>query len=196
MESAVSTGNIGNIEKRFKGGRSARWLLRIISFAALGACLFINPLKIMSPYYIGFGILTGIIFGTLYKGFLKWLLVIMNGNVRSEFGRGAIPYVVESSMMYIIPFAVMALVAAFGLKWSVANVFFSTGIMAVGTASSFEMGKLQDKRSVKNTIVAAMVSFAFSAVLTMSMPYLAKAPGMLEGVSGLVASLIGKGGSL
>lgn len=182
------------MENQFTKGRFARRMIRLFSLVALGSCLYVDPADLFNPYQIGFGVIVCLFIGILFKGFLKAFISLFNGKVRKEFGSGVIAYIVENGMMYMLPFSFMALLATFFLEWSIATAFISTGFMAVGTATAIEIGKLQEKKNIKNTLVTSAVSFGFSFLLSLSIPMLSKGPGYIEGIIGLIPTFLGKGG--
>jgi hypothetical protein len=161
---------------------------------AFGIGAMANPLDVLNLYNIGVGAFIGLMFGWLFRMFLKGFLGMFNGSFQKEKGKEAIRYAVDNGMLFLSPFALMLLLATFYLNWSMTVPFISAGIMAVGTASAIEMGRLQGKQAVKNTIAASVVSFAASFVWTLSFPTLYKAPSLIEGGVSLVLSLIGGGG--
>lgn len=182
------------MDEQWNKGKAARGFVRLICFAAFGAVLYTSPLEPLNPFSIGFGVVVGLVFGWLFKLFLKGFLSLFNGSVKKEKGQRAISYAVENGMLYLVPFAMMALLATYYLSWSMTAAFVSTGIMAVGTASAIELGKLMEKPSVKNTIIASGVSFLFSFSLTLTLPILARFPGLIEGVFKLIPTMLGQGG--
>lgn len=177
----------------FKKGKTLRGLVRKLSFIALGIGAFANPMEPFNLFYIGVGAVVGLVFGGLFRLFLKAVLSMFNGSVKKEHGKAALKYAIDNGMLFLTPFAIMLLIAVFALKWSMSVPFITAGIMAVGTASAIEMNKLQEKPAMRNTIGAAFMSFVFSAVWTLSFGFLYKVPSFLEGGLELVRSMMGGG---
>jgi len=175
-------------------GRGLKNLIRMVCFMAIGVCAFSDPLNQGSLYHIGFGILSGLIFGLLYHIFLKAFLGLFNGKLKKEQGKIVIRNAVDSGMLFLTPFVVMLTIATFLLKWPMTASFISAGIMAVGTASAIEMGKIKGKQEIRNTIATSGVSYLFSFLWTLSYPILVKAPPLLEGGVALIRQLISGGG--
>ena len=173
-----------------------RGLLRNLCFIAFGVTAFYNPLDPLNPYSIGFGIVVGMLLGWLFKKFLRGFLGASNSKLKREKGKKVIYYAVENGMLFLIPFAVMVLIATFILKWSMTTGFISAGIMAVGTAAAIEIGKIVNKREIKNTLITSGISFLFSLTWTLSVRILVKAPGMLEGGISLLRSILTQGGGV
>ena len=182
------------METDLQKGKTIRNLVRRLCFIAIGVGALANPLDPFNPYNIGFGILWGLIFGGIFRLFLKGFLGLFNGQLKKEKGKEAIRYAVDNGMLFLAPFTLMLLIAVFYLGWSMTIPFISAGVMAVGTASSIEMGKLLGKPGIKNTVASAGVSFVFSLFWTLSFSYLNRAPSYLEGGVSLVRSVMGGGG--
>jgi len=182
------------MEEYFNKGKAWRNLLRRICFAAFGITAFSNPLDRWNLSNIGFGIVAGLLFGYLFRKFLRGFLNLFNLRLKKEKGKESIVYAVDSGMLFLCPFAAMALLSAFYLKWSMSAVFISAGLMAVGTASDLEVGKIKGAQEIKNTIAAAFVSYLFSFAWTLSAQWLARAPSYIEGGVSLLRSVLGKGG--
>lgn len=182
------------MEEYIHKGNAWKGWLRNLCFAAFGITAFSNPLNRLDVANIVFGIVIGMFFGFLFKKFLRGLLGLFNRKLKKDIGKAAIIYAVNTGMIFMVPFALMALLSVFYLKWSVVSGFISAGIMAVGTAASLEMGKLRGKQEIKNTIVTSLVSYLFSFLWTISAQILVKAPGLIDGAIILIRSIIPKGG--
>ncbi len=178
--------------------QSSGWrrLVSLLCFMVIGASTVADPLDRFNLYRIGVGILLGLLFGGLFKRFLALFLGWFNGAFRKEHGKEAIRFVVDSSMLFLAPFAFMLLLAVYYLGWSMTVGFVSAGLMAVGTAAAIEMGKIQGKQELKNTAVTTAVSFLFSLSWTLAYPFYARAPVYLEGGLQLVRSLMSGGARL
>lgn len=182
------------MEQDINQGGAFRALIRRLCFIAIGVGALANPMDVLNPYNIGVGILAGLIFGWFFRMFLKGFLSMFNGKFKKEKGKEAIRYAVDNGMLFLAPFALMLLIAVFYLGWSMTVPFVSAGVMAVGTASAIEMGKMLEKPGFKNTLAAAGVSFVFSLIWTLSFSYLNRAPSYIEGGITLVRSVMGGGG--
>lgn len=179
-----------------ESGSSWKGLIHSLCFMAFGISAFSSPLDRLNIYNIIFGILVGLIFGWLFKSFLKGFLGLFNGKTKKEKGKRAIKTAVDNGMLFAIPFAFMLVLATFVLNWSMTIAFISAGIMAVGTATAIEIGKLKGKQEIKNTILTSGMSFVFSFVWTLSYQFLAKAPGLMEGGFALIKTMISGGGGI
>ncbi len=168
--------------------------LRILCFASFGICTFYSLLEPTNPYRLGFGLLYGIIFGWVFKLFLNGLLGTFNHQIKKEHGKAVIKDATKTGMVFMLPFAFMLLIATFYLNWSQTAAFISAGIMAVGTASAIELGKLIGKSSLKNTIVSSLACLIFSFAWILSTAFLIKVPPLIEGGAVIIKSLLSKGG--
>lgn len=170
-------------------------IVRYLCFIVIGISAFANPLEPMSIYNLLFGAAAGLLFGWLFRIFLRAFLSLFNGNLKKEKGKKVIRDAVDSGMLFLAPFAFMLLLAVFYLQWSETRGFVSAGIMAVGTASAIEMGRLKGKQEIKNTIASSGISLMFSFIWTLSYVYMAKAPALIEGGAGLIGGILSGGGA-
>lgn len=169
-------------------------LVRYLCFIVIGISAFTNPLEPMNIYNLIFGAAAGLLFGWLFRIFLRAFLSLFNGNLKKEKGKKVIRDAVDNGMLFLTPFALMLLLAVFYLQWSETRGFVSAGIMAVGTASAIEMGRLKGKQEIKNTIASSGISLAFSFLWTLSYVYMAKASALIEGGAGLIGGILSGGG--
>lgn len=177
-------------------GKALRGIIRKICFAAFGVSAFTNPLDRFNIYNIIFGILIGLLFGWLFKKFLRGFLGLFNTKFKKEHGKEPIRFAVDSGMLFLVPFAVMVLIAVFYLRWSMTGGFISAGIMAVGTASAITMEKLKGKHEIRNTLATSGVSLLFSFIWTLFYPYMMKAPPLIEGGVAIIRSIVAGGAVL
>lgn len=178
----------------FQKGKGIKTFVRILCFMAFGVGAMANPMDVLNLYGIGFGIVCGLLIGWLFRLFLKGFLSLFNHEFKKQAGHQAIRYAVDEGMLFLAPFAVMLLIAVFHLNWTMTVPFISAGIMAAGTAASMEIGKMQGKQAIKNTVATTIVSFAFSFLWIVSVPFLKRAPSLIEGGVQLIRSLLGGGG--
>lgn len=168
--------------------------VRFLCFASFGICTFYSFLEPTNPYRLGFGLLFGLIFGWLFKLFLNGFLGLFNPKIKKEHGKAVIKNATDTSMGFMLPFVFMLLIATFYLNWSHTSAFISAGIMAVGTASAIELGKVIGKSTIKITIVTSAVCLLFSFAWIISTVFLLKVPPLIEGSAGIIKTLLSKGG--
>lgn len=180
----------------FEQGKLARGFMRWLSFTAFGMTLFVDQTDLFNPIRLGLGIVIAWLFAFLFRLFLNMFLSTFNSKAKKEHGRHIAAYSVEQGMLYMVPFALMAILATFVLRWPSTWAFMSTGTMAVGTASSIELNRVLGKQSLKNTVITSLVSFGFSFILTMGLPYVMNLPGIIQGALDMIPTLLGKGGGM
>lgn len=175
--------------------RFSRRLIGNICFMAFGVSAFSNSIYSFNIINAIYGIILGLLFGWLFKKFLTIFLGILNRKFKRENGKETIKYITETGILFIVPFSVMILISVFYLNWSLTSGFISAGIMAAGTASSIEIGKIKGKQEIRNTIATSLVSFLFSLIWTLSYTYTARASSLLEGGLEIIKNLVSKGGA-
>lgn len=182
VESIKSGGDI-------KDGHLIRLFMRRLCFMSFGITAFINPVDPLNLTNIVFGAVIGLVFGFFCKKFLSGVLGLFNRDLKKEHGRKIISRAVEKGMTFMFPFAVMALLAAFVMKWSLTGGFVSAGLMTAGGSAAVEVGKIKGKPALKNTILTSVISWAFSTLWLFSGGYLGKIPPYLEGGARFLISL-------
>ena len=166
-------------------------LIRHIGFMVIGVIAFYSPQNPFNLYAIGFGVLLGLVYSLLCKGFIHRILRLLNGKLKKEIGKEPLKRAVETGGLFIMPFAILAVISTLVLGWNLNTSFVTTGVMAMGTAAGMEFGKLTGKPKLKNTIAVASLSWVFSTVWTLGLPFLKNAPEMIEGGTQLIRSLFG-----
>jgi hypothetical protein len=175
----------------YQKGNGLRGFLRMLCFMVFGVLAFTNPLDLYNPYNIGFGVIAGLLFGFLCRLFLVWLLGAFNPQVKQSHGRKAISTAVSRSMLFLLPFAVMAFVSFYYLGWYITSGFLSAGIMSAAASAAIEIGKLKQKQEIKNMVVTSLVAAAFSALWIFGTGFVAGVPGLIEGVAEFIRSQTG-----
>lgn len=174
-----------------KKGHGLRSFLRRLCFISFGVTAFANPANLFNLVNLVYGILIGLLFGFLCKALLTGVLGVFNRDLKTLHGQKVISYAVDKGMTYMIPFAVMALLATFILDWSITGRFLSAGIMAAGVSASMEIAKLNGKQAIKNTLITSIVTGTMAIVWLFSSGFLGKIPPYLEGGASIVISLVG-----
>ena len=109
---------------------------------------------------------------------------MFNPDLKASIGRKTISHAVEKGMTFMVPFAVMALLATFVMGWSITGGFVSAGLMTAAASASMEIGKLKGKQAMKNTILTSAISWSFSTLWLYSIGFLGKMPAYIEGEIG------------
>ena len=162
-----------------------------LAFVSFGIGTFATPVLGLTVANVIFGVLVGLIFGMFCKLFLTGLLSRGNAEVKQKWGQGVIKAAVEKSFVFLIPFAVMALLAVYFMGWNFAPVFVSAGLMSAGALAAMEVGRLKGKKEVKTSIVASVVAWVFSSLWVFSAGYLSKVPLYAEGAVNLLKFFAG-----
>lgn len=172
----------------YKQGNGLRFLLRMLSFILFGVMAFSNPLDLYNPYNMIFGGIIGLFFGFLCRLFLICLLRAFNSQLSASMGKKTISIAVSRSMLFVLPFTIMALFSYYCLGWFMTAGFMSAGIMSAAASASMEIGKLKGKQEIKNTAVSSLVAAAFSSLWIYGTTLLGGVPGIIEGLVGIVLS--------
>jgi len=165
------------------------WLRRVC-FILLGITSFTDS---SMPYDVGrliAGVLVGIIFGFIATSFYRMILWLMNPKLNKASDKKVIKEVVNSGMMFLLPFTIMALIAVFALGWQVNGVFVSAALMSVGVVASNELEKHTGKAKMKNTIAATVISGGFASLWLISLNTLKFLPTYINGGYDMIRSLI------
>jgi hypothetical protein len=70
------------------------------------------------------------------------LLLLFNPQARRQSGWVGVSATIPRGFVMLMPFTVLAAVAHFWLHWDAASLFTTSGLMAVGAATGFEMNKI------------------------------------------------------
>ncbi len=178
-------------EKKAPESRFSVSIWGSLAFVSFGMGTLASPAIGMKAYNIVFGILAGLIFGWLCKMFLTWFLARGNSQLKEKWGPKVIKAAVEKSFVFLVPFAVMSLLAVYFMGWNFVPVFVSAGLMTAGALSAMEIGRLKGKKEIKTTIVASVVAWAFSTLWLISTGFLVKVPSYAEGAVNILKLLTG-----
>lgn len=165
------------------------WIRRLC-FIALGITSMADPSNPLDFGRLISGILLGILFGFLATSFYRMILWLMNPKLNKTLGKNAIKTSVSSGMLFLIPFTVMALLAAFVLRWSVNGAFVSAGLMSVSIVACNELEKFTGKAKWRNTIAATVLSGGFATLWLLGITKIKFLPTYINGGFDLLRSLI------
>lgn len=179
------------MNEEMKKGQSLRTLLRNISFAGFGSAALIYAEKPFGPVFLIYGILVGIYFGILYKFVLGFLLGVSNRDLKQEHGKKIVKYCISKGLLFLVPFAVIALLAAYVMDWTITTGFVSAGLMTAGASITLELEKVKGKGAVKNSLLPLGVSFVFSSIWAIGIGYMAALSLYVDGLVSLLISLAG-----
>jgi hypothetical protein len=111
---------------------------------------------------IVYGILVGIVFGWVSMLVLAVFLGLINPGLKKTQKRGFARRAVSSGMVFMVPFALMALMAVYFLHWKSAGLFVSAAISAVAVATGAEISRLYEKPRLWNNIIPSILASACS----------------------------------
>jgi hypothetical protein len=163
-------------------------LAALFCFAVFGATGLLKPFDRFNPVHIILGVVIGICFGFLCRLSLSVVLGLANRSLKKLHGRGIVGAAVARSMLFLVPFALMSLLAAYVLRWSALSAFVSAGLMTAAVAAAIELGRVKNRPEIKDTILASVVAWALSAAWIYALGFLGRLPLYVEGAVRLLGS--------
>jgi len=145
---------------------SGHALLRMLAFAAIGALA--APRFAEEPEAMVFGAIIGALAGVVLLAPLRWLLWLVNPEVRKEHGYSGVRKAVGAGFATFVPFAFLAVVAEIGLGWDALTAFAMAGLMTGAAAAGLEVARLGGHR-ILNLVIGAACGFGLSIVWTVIM---------------------------
>lgn len=141
---------------------SVKRFIGLLCFTLFGIVATFQQGKEFDPWYLLYGAVVGFAFGWISMFILALLLRLINPGLRKIIKNGFARKAVAQGMVFMVPFAVTAFMAAYFLHWRSATLFISAGISAVAIAIGEEIGKLYGKPKLWNNIVPSVVASACS----------------------------------
>jgi hypothetical protein len=136
----------------------------ILCFALFGMLGSFQPGQPFNLLNLIYGMLVGLVFGWVSMFILAIFLSWINPALKKTQKRGFARRAVSSGMVFMVPFALMALMAAGILHWKSAGLFVSAAISAVAVATGAEISKLYEKPRLWNNILPSIIASACSMV--------------------------------
>ena len=161
-----------------------------ICFVLFGVVSFMDINYPDNPINIGVGIVIGLLFSFISKKVLSILVSMFNGKLKTTHGKKIVKEMVSKTLVYMLPFAVMAFFSTYYLGWTANSAFVSSAIMTCAALTAVEIGKLKEKPSIVDTIATTVSSSIISAVWVMSIGLLRVIPGYVSAIIKLVLPLI------
>lgn len=158
----------------------------ILCFMVFGTVALMQQGDLLNPINIGFGILSGLVFALLSAILFRLSAGLFNRDTKKKYGPMFVTWVVWRGMLFLVPFAVMAALAALLLHWESAGLFISAGIMSAATAVIMEISRYHEKPKLKNSIVLPMTASILSMAWLFSVGWLKMAAGMLGALAGFL----------
>jgi len=140
-----------------------------------------------------YGMLVGLVFGwismLILAIFLRWINPGLKKTEKKGFARRA----VSSGMVFMVPFALMAFMAAYFLHWKSAGLFVSAAISTAAVATGAEISKLYEKPRLWNNIVPSVVATGCSMVWLFAIVQIQSIPATIIGLYNLVTQFMNLG---
>lgn len=133
-----------------------------LCFALFGIVSAMQPGRESNILNIVYGLLVGIVFGWVSMLVLAIFLGWINPALKKTQPRGFARRAVSNGMVFMVPFALMAFMAAYFLHWKSAGLFVSAAISAVAVATGAEISKLYEKPRLWNNLVPSVLASACS----------------------------------
>jgi hypothetical protein len=141
--------------KRFTG---------LVCFALFGMVGTFRQGQEFSLPYLLYGAVVGFAFGWISMFIMAILLRLINPGLGKMYKGGFARKAVAQGMVFLVPFALMAFIAAYALHWKSSGLFVSAAVAAVAVATGEEVSKLYDKPRLWNNIVPSIVASGCSMV--------------------------------
>jgi hypothetical protein len=162
----------------------------IICFAVFGTVGTFQQGEGFTLWNSLYGMLVGLVFGfismTILAIFIRWI----NPELRKTQPNGFARRAVSSGMVFMVPFAVMAFLAAYFLHWKSVALFVSAAISAVAVATGGEVGKLYEKPKLWNNIVPSILASGCSMAWMYLIVQIQSIPSTLIGMYNMVTKFL------
>ncbi|ADQ05697.1 hypothetical protein Calow_2191 [Caldicellulosiruptor owensensis OL] len=155
--------------------------LVFLCFAVFGLVAVHNPFDRFNAFNLTVGVITGICFGIVYRFMLSFILGITNRKLKQKHGRKEVKKAIARGMTFLLPFALMSLVAAYLLHWTALAGFVSAAFMTASVAAAVELGKLKGKQEAKDALFASVTASLLGIAWNFSLNFVGKIPLYLEG---------------
>jgi len=165
----------------------------ILCFAIFGIVGSFQEGQELNLLNILYGMLVGLVFGwftmLVLAIFLKWINPELKMTQKKGFARRAVSF----GMVYMVPFATMAFMAAYFLHWKSAGLFVSAAVSAVAVATGAEISRLYEKPKIWNNIVPSMLASACSMAWLFLIVRVQSFPATVIALYGLVTKFMNLG---
>ena len=165
----------------------------IVCFAIFGMVGSFQQGQEFNVLNLLFGMLVGLVFGwvsmLILAIFLRWINPGLKKTQKKGFARRA----VSSGMVFMVPFAMMAFMAAYFLHWKSAGLFVSAAISTVAVATGAEISRLYEKPKLWNNILPSVVAAACSMVWLFAIVQIQSIPATIISLYNLVTQFMNMG---
>ena len=164
----------------------------LLCFCIFGMVGFLHQGNDLNVWDMLYGALVGLIFGFLSMLFLAIVLRIINNKLKKIYKKGFARKSVSEGMVYMVPFAVMAVLAAYYLNWSSAGLFVSAAIVAAASGTGAAISRLYDKPKLLNNIVPSFIASACSMAWLYFIVQIQSVPSGVMGIIGMITQFSAK----
>ena len=171
-------------------------MIRRICFILLGITSVARPEEPLSLVRLLSGALIGLLIGFIATSFYRIMLYLFNPKLNKTIGNKEIKAIVNRSMIFLVPFTFMSLIATYLLHWNINGAFLSVALMTVSVVASAELEKSTGKAKLKNTIITTALSGLLATLWLLALPYVQYVPSYLGSGVKLIQQLMNGGISL
>lgn len=125
------------------------------------------------------GAVLGYIFGIFTFGIMMGIVKSSNGTLKQQYGKGFAANAVSRGMLFMIPYAVLCLSAAFFLHWTAAILFVSAALMSSAASIGAELSRL-GKTRLANMLLPSLTAFLLSGLWMIAVTPVGSLLGTLE----------------
>ncbi|MEI6287889.1 MAG: hypothetical protein WCP79_15400 [Bacillota bacterium] len=150
-----------------ESGLAARFIV-IICFCLFGILGTYSLVAQHGYLLLAVGALQGLVFAFLAIRIMTAVVSLTNRDLQLQYGKSFAGRAVAYGMAYMLPFAILAVIADRFLHWPGVTLFTATGIMATGSAIGAEIskaGKVKVMNYVLPSIIALIISIAWMTVI-------------------------------
>lgn len=176
-----------NIEKSHSGLKRFIGILCFMVFGMVSTFQQGQEFNVMNLLY---GMFVGLVFGWISTGILAMVLKWINPGLKVTQKRGFARRAVSSGMVFMVPFAVMAFMAAYFLHWKSVSLFISAAISAVAVTTGGEISKLYEKPKLWNNIIPSILASGFSMAWMFLIVQIQSLPSQIIGMISMVTQFI------
>lgn len=165
-------------------GIGAMKFTAILCFIVFGMVALLKQDRPFDPVRLILGAIAGLSFALLAAILFRLSASLFNRDTRKQYGPMFTTYVVWRGMLFLVPFAAMAAMAALLLRWDSAGLFVSAGVMSAATAVIMEISRYHERPKLKNSIVLPMTASILSMAWIFSIEWLKTAADLASAAAG------------
>lgn len=168
-------------------------MIRRLCFIILGITSVARPEEPLNLMRLLSGALIGLFVGFIATSFYRMMLYLFNPKLNREVGKKEIKAIVNRSMVFLLPFTFMSVIATYLLHWHINGAFLSIAFMTISVVANTELEKSTGKAKFKNTLVTTALSGLLAAFWLMLLPYVQYVPSYLAAGAKFVLQYVNGG---